>query len=68
LQAITAATQRPAKLLGLKDMGTLAVGKRASFIILDANPLENILNTRKISSVYLDGAKFDREAQLARWK
>ncbi len=68
LQAITAATQRPAELLGLKDMGTLAVGKRANFIELDANPLEDIRNTRKISSVYLDGAKFDREALLARWK
>ena len=68
LQAITAATQRPAELLGLTDMGTLAVGKRASFIVLDANPLENIRNTRRISSVYLDGVKFDREAMLARWK
>ena len=67
-QAITAATQRPAELLGLKDMGTLAVGKRANFIVLDANPLEDIRNTRRISSVYLDGAKFDREALLARWK
>jgi len=67
-QAITAATQRPAELLGLKDMGTLAVGKRADFIVLDANPLENIRNTRRLSSVYLDGAKFDREAVLARWK
>ena len=67
-QAITAATERPAELLGLKDMGTLAVGKRADFIVLDANPLENIRNTRRISSVYLDGAKFDREALLSRWK
>ena len=67
-QAITAATQRPAELLGLKDMGTLAVGKRADFIVLDGNPLENIRNTRRISSVYLDGAKFDREALIARWK
>ncbi len=67
-QAITAATQRPAELLGLKDMGTLAVGKRANFIVLEANPLENIHNTRRISSVYLDGVKFDREALLARWK
>ena len=48
--------------------GTLAVGKRANFIVLDANPLEDIRNTRRISSVYLDGAKFDREALLARWK
>ena len=46
----------------------LAVGKRADFIVLDANPLENIRNTRKISSVYLDGAKFDRDAMLARWR
>lgn len=67
-QAITAATQRPAELLGLKDMGTLAVGKRAAFVVLDANPLDDIRNTRRISSVFLDGAKFDREALLARWK
>src|SRR5665213_297809 len=67
-EAITAATQRPAELLGLKDMGTLEVGKRADFIVLDANPLENVLNTRRISSVYLDGAKFDREAVLTRWR
>src|SRR4029077_4445321 len=67
-QAIPAATQRPAELLGLKNMGTLAAGKRANFIVLDANPLEDIRNTRKISNVYLDGIKFDREALLARWK
>jgi imidazolonepropionase-like amidohydrolase len=67
-QAIEAATRRPAELLGLKDMGTLAAGKRADFIVLDANPLEDILNTRKISSVYLDGAKFDREAMIAKWR
>ncbi len=67
-QAITAATKRPAELMGLADMGTLAAGKRADFIVLDANPLENILNTRRISSVYLDGVEFDRAALLARWK
>jgi imidazolonepropionase-like amidohydrolase len=66
--AIVAATMRPAELMGLKDMGTLATGKRADFIVLDANPLENILNTRRIAAVYLDGAKFDRDAMVARWK
>lgn len=66
--AIIAATSRPAELMGLKDMGTLAVGKRADFMVLDANPLENILNTRRISSVYLDGVRIDRESMLPRWK
>jgi imidazolonepropionase-like amidohydrolase len=66
--AIVAATARPAELLGLKDRGTLAVGKRADFLVLDANPLEDIHNTRRISSVYLDGAKLDRDALRARWK
>jgi imidazolonepropionase-like amidohydrolase len=66
--AIVAATKRPAELLGLNDMGTLATGKRADFIVLDANPLDDIRNTRKISSVYLDGAKFDRDAMIARWR
>jgi imidazolonepropionase-like amidohydrolase len=66
--AIVAATQRPAELMGLKDSGTLAVGKRADFIVLDASPLEDIRNTRRISAVYLYGVRFDREAMLARWK
>ena len=60
--AIVAATSRPAELLGLKDLGTLATGKSASFIVLDANPLDNIRNMRRIANVYLAGAKLDREA------
>jgi imidazolonepropionase-like amidohydrolase len=67
-QAIVGATQRPAELMGLTDMGTLAVGKRADFIVLDANPLDDIRNTRRISDVYLDGVRFDRNALPARWK
>ena len=67
-QAIAAATSRPAELLGLDDMGTLAVGKSADFIVLDANPLENIRNTRRIARVYLRGAMLNREALSAAWK
>ena len=67
-EAIEAGTARAAELLGLSDVGTLAAGKRADFLVLDANPLDDILNTRKISAVYLRGAKLDRDALLARWK
>ncbi len=67
-QAIVAATSRPAELLGLEDLGTLAAGKSADFIVLDANPLDDIRNTRRIADVYLRGARLDRAALAARWK
>lgn len=67
-QAIVAATKTPAELMGQRDLGTMAVGKRASFIVLNANPLENIRNTRTIADVYLDGARFDREAVRRQWR
>ena len=67
-QVIVAATATPAEALGLKDVGTLVQGGDADFIVLNANPLEDIRNTRQIASVYLRGAKFDREALLAKWR
>ncbi|HEY7285751.1 MAG TPA: amidohydrolase family protein [Vicinamibacterales bacterium] len=66
--AIVAATSRPAQLLDIADMGTIAAGKSADLIVLDANPLDDIHNTQKIASVYLRGQKLDRAALLARWQ
>ena len=67
-EAIVAATSRPAELLGIADMGTLAAGKSADFVVLDANPLDDIHNTRKIARVYLRGTMLDRAALLAKWQ
>jgi imidazolonepropionase-like amidohydrolase len=66
--AIVAATSRPAEALGLTDVGTLAAGKAADFLVLDANPLDNIRNLRRISAVYLRGAAIDRDALAAKFK
>jgi imidazolonepropionase-like amidohydrolase len=66
-QAIVAATRTSAAILGLDRLGTIAAGASAAFIVLDANPLDDIANTRKISAVYLDGAKVDRGALRAKW-
>jgi imidazolonepropionase-like amidohydrolase len=61
-QVIVAATRNSAEFLGLTDTGTIATGKSADFIVLEANPLEDITNTQRISAVYLRGAGVDRGA------
>ncbi len=59
-EAIVAATRTSAAILKLDEIGTVAAGKSADFIVLDANPLDNILNTRKINKVYQRGTAVDR--------
>ncbi|HEV8108736.1 MAG TPA: amidohydrolase family protein [Burkholderiales bacterium] len=60
MQVIVAATRNSAEFLRMTDAGTLQAGKSADFIVLDANPLDDITNTRRISAVVLRGAAVDR--------
>ena len=59
-QVIVAATRDAAEFMQLTDAGTVAPGKTASFIVLEANPLDDITNTRRIRDVYLRGQRIDR--------
>ena len=60
MQVIVAATHNSAEFLRIADAGTLEAGKSADFIVLDANPLDEITNTRRIAAVILRGAAVDR--------
>jgi imidazolonepropionase-like amidohydrolase len=62
MQVLVAATKSGAEFLRMNDTGTIAAGKNADLLVLDANPLDDIANTRRISAVYLKGARVDREA------
>jgi imidazolonepropionase-like amidohydrolase len=60
MQVIVAATRNSAEFLRVAEAGTLQPGKSADFIVLDANPLEDITNTRRIAAVVLRGAAVSR--------
>jgi imidazolonepropionase-like amidohydrolase len=62
MQVIVASTRNGAQFLKMADTGTIEANQSADFIVLDANPLDDITNTRKISSVYLRGAAVDRSS------
>jgi imidazolonepropionase-like amidohydrolase len=66
-QVIVAATKTSAEILKLDQLGGIAPGKSADFIVLDANPVEDITNTRRIDRVYLRGTLIDRAALKASW-
>ena len=63
--AIRAATSRPAEFLQLKTKGTIRSGADADFLVLDANPLEDITHTRRIARIVMNGVEIDRAALRA---
>jgi imidazolonepropionase-like amidohydrolase len=65
-QVIVAATRNGADLLRLSDVGAVQAGMSADFLVLDANPLDDITNTRGIDAVYLRGVAVDRSGIGAR--
>ena len=65
-QVLIAATSRAAEYLHLADRGSLVSGKRADLLVLDANPLDDIVNARRISRMFINGVEIDRAALRAR--
>ena len=62
LMALRTATMNPAKYFGITaKSGTIAPGKRADLVLLDANPLIDIKNVERISAVVLAGRLFERK-------
>ena len=66
-EVIVAATRNAAEIMQVTDVGIVETGRSADFIVLNANPLDDIMNTREIDAVYLRGSAIDRAAMSARW-
>ena len=57
MQALVAATGAAARVMGLDELGTLEPGNRADFLVLDADPLADIRNTRQLDTVWIAGRR-----------
>ena len=60
MQILVSATSNGARLMGREDVGRIAEGMHADFLILDADPLADIRNTRRINSVFRAGSLYER--------
>ncbi len=67
MEAIVMATRDAAEIAGM-NTGLVAAGRSADFIVLDANPLVNITNTRRIQKVYLRGKEVERATMRTKWQ
>ena len=65
IDALRAATSEPARYFGMDSLGTVEAGKVADLVLLDANPLDDIRNTRRIVAVVANGRLIER-AELMR--
>ncbi|MEX2155638.1 MAG: amidohydrolase family protein [Gemmatimonadales bacterium] len=68
LEAITAATRRGAQLLRADSLGLLTPGKVADLVVLNGNPVRNILATRNIAWIMMRGRMIRPDSLRARWK
>jgi imidazolonepropionase-like amidohydrolase len=66
-EAITAATRDGADIAKF-NTGLIAAGRNADFLVLDANPLEDIAHTRRIDRVFLRGDELPRAAMARKWQ
>lgn len=56
MEALQAATRNPAEFIGrLREVGTIEPGKVADIVVLDANPVVDIENTRRVAATILAG-------------
>jgi imidazolonepropionase-like amidohydrolase len=61
-EALKAATSVPAQVFGLHDRGRIAPGLRADLLLVEGDPVNDILATRNIVGIWKQGVRFDREA------
>jgi imidazolonepropionase-like amidohydrolase len=62
MEALQTATSNPARFLGRDDIGSIAPGRYADLVLLAANPVDDIKNTKKINAVVINGKYLDRAA------